>query len=96
MACRPAALSELRFSSNPQRGEKSPRKTLSIAAALVATAAAGGTLPPEKGVARVAEVPGYTEGAIVDRAGNVYISDVYHGIIWCSVSPGLTGKGGEV
>ena len=57
------------------------------AAALVALAALGlpkGDLPPERGVTpvKIAEVPGYTEGAVVDAAGNVFISDTLHGTIY--------------
>jgi gluconolactonase len=43
-----------------------------------------GDLPPEKGVrlTKVVEVPGYCEGAVVDRPGNVYVSDTRHGTIY--------------
>lgn len=55
-----------------------------IVLGLVVLYAAGGGLPPEASVraVKVAEVPGYTEGAVVDGEGNVYISDTYHGTIY--------------
>jgi gluconolactonase len=31
---------------------------------------------------KVAEVPGYTEGVVIDAAGAVYVSDVYNGTIY--------------
>jgi gluconolactonase len=42
------------------------------------------SLPPEASVkaVKVVEVPGYSEGVVVDRDGAVYISDVYHGMIY--------------
>ncbi len=41
-------------------------------------------LPPEGGVkaVKVVEVPGYTEGVVVDADGAVYLSDVYQGVIY--------------
>jgi gluconolactonase len=41
-------------------------------------------LPAESEVkaVKVAEVPGYTEGVVIDREGAVYISDVYNGNIY--------------
>jgi len=59
-------------------------KSAFVAALLALAAAAGGSLPAESTVTpvKVAEVPGYSEGAAVDRAGNVYISDVYHGVVY--------------
>lgn len=55
-----------------------------IAFVLSLAAAAGGSLPAESGVTavKVAEVPGYSEGAVVGADGSVYISDVYNGIIY--------------
>jgi gluconolactonase len=42
------------------------------------------SLPPEGEVkvAKVVEVPGYTEGVVVGADGTIYFSDVYHGIIY--------------
>ena len=41
-------------------------------------------LPAESNVraVKVLEVPGYTEGVVVDRDGALYISDVYNGTIY--------------
>lgn len=66
-------------------------KSLLIASALVATAAAG-TLPPEKSVVpvKIAEVPGYTEGVVLDKAGNIYMSDTYNGTIYKVTPDGKT------
>ena len=51
---------------------------------LVLGLAAAGGPPPEAAVTavKVAEVPGYTEGAVVGADGSVYVSDVYHGTIY--------------
>jgi gluconolactonase len=59
-------------------------KGLTLVTALLVSSLGGHTLPAEKDVVPVkfAEVPGYTEGAVFDRAGNIYISDVYHGIVY--------------
>src|SRR5215207_8680644 len=59
-------------------------KTFLLALALVVAAPAAVSLPPESGVkaVKVAEVPGYSEGVVLDREGAVYISDVYHGTIY--------------
>ncbi len=59
-------------------------KTILLAVALIAAVLANGTLPPEGKVraVKVAEVPGYSEGVVVDRDGAVYISDVYNGTIY--------------
>jgi gluconolactonase len=42
------------------------------------------SLPPASSVRpiKIAEVPGYSEGVVVDRDGAVYISDVYNGTIY--------------
>lgn len=66
--------------------------TLLIATTLLVSTAGNGDLPPAKNVVpvKVAEVPGYTEGAVVDRAGNVYISDYYHGTIYRVAADGTT------
>ncbi len=63
-----------------------------VLAALLVPVAAGGELPPQQSVVpvKVAEVPGYSEGAAVDRDGNVYISDVYHGTVYKVTSDGTT------
>ncbi len=41
-------------------------------------------LPPERDVkvVKVVEVPGYSEGVVVDAEGAIYLSDVYHGVIY--------------
>jgi gluconolactonase len=41
-------------------------------------------LPPERGVktVKVVEVPGYSEGVVVDAEGAIYLSDVYQGVIY--------------
>jgi len=41
-------------------------------------------LPPEGEVkaVKVVEVPGYSEGVVVDAAGAVYLSDVYQGVVY--------------
>jgi gluconolactonase len=50
----------------------------------IAAIYSAGKLPPEGKVklAKVVEVPGYSEGIAFDRAGNAYISDVYNGTIY--------------
>ncbi|HEU4597743.1 MAG TPA: SMP-30/gluconolactonase/LRE family protein [Pyrinomonadaceae bacterium] len=55
-----------------------------LAVALLAAALTNGTLPPEGKVraVKVAEVPGYSEGVVVDKDGAVYLSDVYNGTIY--------------
>jgi gluconolactonase len=56
-----------------------------LAASLLAGAAFGsGRLPPEAEVraVKVVEVPGYTEGVVVDAEGALYVSDTYHGTIY--------------
>ncbi len=42
------------------------------------------TLPPEGVVkaVKIAEAPGYSEGVVIDRGGDIYISDVFHGTIY--------------
>jgi gluconolactonase len=59
-------------------------KNLLFALFLVLAAFTNSGLPPESDVkaVKVVEVPGYSEGAVVDADGAVYISDVYHGIIY--------------
>jgi gluconolactonase len=59
-------------------------KNLILALILIPTVFTNAGLPPESDVqaAKVVEVPGYSEGAVVDAEGAVYISDVYHGIIY--------------
>jgi gluconolactonase len=53
-----------------------------LASLLLISAAVG--LPAERDVLaiKVLEVPGYTEGVVVDRDGAIYISDVPNGIIY--------------
>ncbi|HEX8188222.1 MAG TPA: SMP-30/gluconolactonase/LRE family protein, partial [Pyrinomonadaceae bacterium] len=64
-------------------------KQLLCAFVFVAAASAQAGLPPEGAVVpfKVAEVPGYTEGVVVDGDGAVYFSDVYNGTIY-RVRPG--------
>jgi len=59
-------------------------KKLLLAPILTLASFTGGGLPPESGVVavKVAEVPGYTEGVVIDAAGVIYISDVYNGTIY--------------
>jgi gluconolactonase len=57
---------------------------LVLALVIILTAFANGRLPPESEVraVKVLEVPGYTEGVVIDADNAIYISDVYHGIIY--------------
>src|ERR671917_1128602 len=59
-------------------------KNILLALAFIAAMFTNASLPPEGGVkaVKVAEVPGYSEGVVVDRDGAIYISDVYHGTIY--------------
>ncbi|MBV9927894.1 MAG: SMP-30/gluconolactonase/LRE family protein [Acidobacteria bacterium] len=58
--------------------------TNTLLAFVLSLSAAAGSLPPENRVTavKVAEVPGYTEGAVVGPDGSVYVSDVYNGTIY--------------
>ena len=51
---------------------------------MFAAALTGERLPPEASVraVKVVEVPGYSEGAVVDKDGAVYISDTYNGKVY--------------
>jgi gluconolactonase len=62
--------------------------TLSLAAAV----AAARDLPPNGSVTpvKIAEVPGYCEGIVFDRAGQAYISDTRHGTIYRVAPDGKT------
>lgn len=56
-----------------------------VCAALAApTAAFGGSLPAPESVTpvKVTEVPGYTEGVAFDAAGNIFMSDTQHGVVY--------------
>jgi gluconolactonase len=55
-----------------------------LAVVLIAAGASSADLPGESEVRaiKVLEVPGYTEGVVVDRDGVIYISDVYNGTIY--------------
>jgi gluconolactonase len=57
---------------------------LILALILIPAAFTNAGLPPEGDVkaVKVVEVPGYSEGVVVDAEGAVYISDVYNGIIY--------------
>lgn len=59
-------------------------KNLLLAFVLVPAAFTNAGLPPESDVkaVKLLEVPGYSEGTVVDANGAVYISDVYNGIIY--------------
>ena len=59
-------------------------KQLLCAFIFVAAAFTRAGLPPDGDVrpVKVAEVPGYSEGVVVDRDGAIYISDVYNGTIY--------------
>ena len=59
-------------------------KNLIFALALTLAASTDAGLPPESEVraVKVVEVPGYSEGVVVDRDGAVFISDVYNGVIY--------------
>jgi len=61
---------------------------LALAPALVARA----DLPPQAAVkpVKVAEVPGYCEGIVFDRAGVGYVSDTQHGTIYSVTTDGKT------
>lgn len=59
-------------------------KNLLLAIVLIPIGADNAGLPAEGDVkaVKVLEVPGYTEGVVIDRDGAVYISDVYNGTIY--------------
>jgi gluconolactonase len=59
-------------------------KNLLFASILIPVAFASARLPAESEVkpVKVLEVPGYTEGVVLDRDGAIYISDVYNGNIY--------------
>ena len=61
-----------------------------FAVTVIAAACTNGNLPREDGVraVKVAEVPGYSEGVVVDSDGAIYISDVYNGTIYRVASGG--------
>lgn len=61
-------------------------------ALMMAMFTGGGGLPAESVVkaVKVAEVPGYSEGVVVDGAGAIYLSGVYNGTIYR-----VAGEGGE-
>ncbi|HYO62767.1 MAG TPA: SMP-30/gluconolactonase/LRE family protein [Pyrinomonadaceae bacterium] len=59
-------------------------KKLPLALAFLSLAFTNASLPPASEVrpVKVVEVPGYSEGVVVGRDGEVYISDVYNGSIY--------------
>lgn len=59
-------------------------KNILYALVLIPAAVNNAGLPAESEVqaVKVLEVPGYTEGVVVDRDGFIYISDVYNGTIY--------------
>jgi gluconolactonase len=80
-------------------------KAVLLAISLVAVAVAAGDpfgfaqdkLPPQSGVkpVKIAEVPGYCEGIVFDRAGVGYISDTQHGKIYTVARDGRTAVWAE-
>ena len=67
-------------------------KSVLLAVSLVAAAAVTGDLPPQSAVrpVKIAEVPGYCEGIVFDRAGLGYVSDTQHGKIYTVTTDGKT------
>ena len=63
-----------------------------LAFALAPALLAGADLPPENAIkpVKVAEVPGYCEGIVFDRAGIGYVSDTQHGTIYTVTTDGRT------
>jgi gluconolactonase len=59
-------------------------KNLLLALVLTLTVFTNAGLPPESEVraVKVVEVPGYSEGVVVDADGALFLSDVYNGIIY--------------
>ncbi len=59
-------------------------KNLLFALVLIPAIFTKAGLPPESEVraVKVVEVPGYSEGVVVDADGAVYLSDVYNGVIY--------------
>lgn len=59
-------------------------KHLILALAILPAAVVRGDLPAQTAVApvKIAEVPGYCEGIVFDRAGRGYVSDTQHGTIY--------------
>ena len=49
-------------------------------------------LPPEKGVTpvKIAQVPGYSEGVVIDREGTIFISDTLNGTVYRVAKNGAT------
>src|SRR4029078_8435480 len=63
-----------------------------IALALAPALLARADLPPQASVkpVKIAEVPGYCEGIVFDRAGLGYVSDTQHGTIYSGTTDGNT------
>ena len=63
-------------------------KSLVLTFLLTASALAQSGLPAQNAVkpVKIAEVPGYCEGIVFDRAGQAYVSDTQHGTIY-KISP---------
>jgi gluconolactonase len=59
-------------------------KLMTLALAVSLGLLVPGDLPPQTAVTpvKLAEVPGYCEGVVFDRAGNAYVSDTNHGTIY--------------
>jgi len=72
-------------------------KSIIVLAVLFFAATPMGSLPANDSVTpvKIAEVPGYSEGVVFDRAGNAYISDVYHGTIYRVTAAGGTSVWAE-
>ncbi len=66
-------------------------KNLLFAFALIPATVSSADLPVETDVSavKVLEVPGYTEGVVVDSNGAIYISDVYNGTIYRVAADGV-------
>jgi gluconolactonase len=59
-------------------------KNLIFALVLIPAVSTNAGLPPESEVRamKVLEVPGYSEGVVIDASGAIYLSDVYNGVIY--------------
>jgi gluconolactonase len=67
-------------------------KQVLLALVLAPTVVLTGDLPAQDAVTpvKVAEVPGYCEGIVFDRAGQAYVSDTQHGTIYMVSPDGTT------
>lgn len=69
-------------------------KLMALALVLALALLAPADLPPQDAVTpvKIAEVPGYCEGIVFDRAGDGYVSDTRHGTIYKITRDGKTVK----